>query len=274
MNQVGPNYDWTIFQIDKMFDVKDIMTRTSKLTYAPDIDQARHFSKTFDYDIVPIEDKKNLHSYYERATDSVKEIKKEDLLAGDTGIATLLSYLEKREFYFILEYGKIGGFVDRSDLNKLSSFFPLYATSLYAESAMRTYFRQKQSTQNYQTFLSGHFAQISKVIDIDGLNNNFNFQDLDNKFKDAKDKGFYTDIYDEFEFWQELALYYFLRGKLSSQTDWDKVRKYKGIRNRTMHIKDQLSFSDAKTNLSQLLTFLQECTDIIHDVFPYGEEEL
>ena len=268
MDRLRPNYDWTIFQIDKVFNVKDIMTRTRDLTYAHDIDQARHFSNTFDYDIVPIGDASNLHSFYERDTDSVKDIKKENLLAGDSGIAALLSYLEKGGFYFILEYNNIVGFVNRSDLNKLLSFLPVYATSLYTESAMRTYFRRMQpKSQNYQAFLSGQFAQISKVVDNNGLNNNFNFQNLDDRFNEARKKGFYTDIYDEFEFWQALALYYFLKGRLSSQIDWDKVKNYKEIRNRTMHMKDQLSYSNAKDNLSQLLTFLQECADIIREVF-------
>lgn len=271
MDKLRPNYDWTILQIDKVFNVKDIMTRTRNLTYAHDIDQARHFSNTLDYDIVPIGDLINesiLHCYYERDTDSVKGIKKEELLAGDSGIAALLSYLEKREFYFILEYNNIVGFINRSDLNKLLSFLPVYVTSLYTESAMRAYFRRiEPKSQNYKTFLSEHFAEISKVIDNNGLNNNFNFQNLNDKFNEARKKGFYTDIYDEFEFWQELALYYFLKGRLSSQADWDKVKNYKEIRNRTMHMKDQLSYSNAKDNLSQLLTFLQECTNIIQEVF-------
>lgn len=133
MDQLRPNYDWTIFQIDKVFNVKDIMTRTRDLIYAHDIDQARYFSNTFDYDIVPIGDASNLHSYYERETDSVKDIKKENLLAGDSGIAALLSYLERGGVYYVLEYNSIVGFVNRSDLNKLLSFLPVYATSLYTE---------------------------------------------------------------------------------------------------------------------------------------------
>lgn len=269
MDRIIPNYNWTIFQIDKVFNVKDIMTQTRDLTYAHDIEQARHFSSTFDYDIVPMGDASNLHSYYERESDSVKDIKKENLLAGDSGIAALLSYLEKDGFYFILEYNNIVGFVDRSDLNKLLSFLTVYATSLYTESAMRTYFRRMQpKSQNYQAFLSEQFAQISKVVDSNGLNNNFNFQNLDDKFNEARKKGFYTDIFDELEFWQELALYYFLKGRLSSQTDWNKVKDYKEIRNRIMHMKDQLSYSNAKDNLSQLLMFLQECTNIIREVLP------
>jgi|ACXJ01.1.fsa_nt_gi hypothetical protein len=270
MNQPQPNYDWAIFQVDRMFNVKDIMTGSRDLTYADSIEQARQRSATFDYDVVPIGDSNNLHRFFERDTDSVQEIKKENILAGDTGIAALMSYLEKSGFYFVLEYDSIVGFVNRSDLNKLLSFLPVYATSLYAESAMREYFRREQqaSSQNYQSFLSGQFGQISNIVDNNGLSSNFNFQELDKKFSEAKKKGFYTDIYDEFEFWQELALYYFLKSRLSSQDDWDKVKNYKEIRNRTMHIKDQLSYSNAKANLSQLLSFLQECTNIIREVFP------
>jgi len=112
------------------------------------------------------------------------------------------------------------------------------------------------------------FQRISKVIDKKGLNKMFNFQDLDYKYSKARDKGFYTDIFDELTFRQELSLYYFFKGKLNNQSDWDRIREFKEIRNRTMHIKDQLSYSSAQENLEQLLRFLNECTEIIHEVFP------
>lgn len=265
-----PNYDWTIFQIDNVFTVREIMTRTRELTFASDLAEATSFSTKFDYDIIPIEDTMNFHSYYDRATGKVKDIKKEDLLASNTGIARLLSCLDRREFYFILELDQVAGFVDRSDLNKLISFLPIFVTSLHSESAIRYYLRQKERelSTSYKNFLLNLFAGISGVMEKDGWNNNFNFQALDDKFNEAKKKGFYTDIFDELEFWQELALYYFLKGKLTSQTDWDRIKDYKEIRNRTMHMKDQLSYSNAKENLAQLLSFLDECKKIIGEVFP------
>lgn len=267
MDKPIPNYDQVIFQIDNMFNVKDIMTRTRDVKYAQDIDHARQLSEKCKYDIVPIGDANNLHSYYDRVIDSVKDIKKEDLLAGDTGISALVSYLEKRQFYFILEYNHIVGLVNMYDLNKLLSSIPVYVTSVYAEYAMRTYFRNMEANhQNYEEFLSLNFAKISEVIDNNGLNNNFNFQNLEDRFNEARKNGFYTDIYDEFEFWQELALYYFLKERLSSQADWDKVKNYKEIRNRTMHMKDHLPYSNPEENLSQLLAFLHECTKIIKEV--------
>ena len=128
MNHSNPNYDWVIFQIDNAFKVWDIMTRTRELTFAHDINDARYKSKEFDYDIVPIGDPTNLHSYYDRETDSIEDIKKENLLSIDTGIATLVSLLERKGFYFVLELNFISGFVNIPDLNKLLSFLPLYAT--------------------------------------------------------------------------------------------------------------------------------------------------
>lgn len=270
MNQNYPNYDWVIFQIDNAFKVRDIMTRTRELNFAHDIHDARnkYKSKDFDYDIVPIGNPTNLHSYYDRETDSIEDIKKENLLSIDTGIATLVSLLERKGFYFVLELNFISGFVNIPDLNKLLSFLPLYATSLHAETSLREYFRNKQKTMNqhFELFLTNQFQKISSVADKNGLNNRLNFQRLKNKFDKARKSGFYTDIYDELEFWQELALYYHLNGKLSTQNDWDKVRKFKEIRNRTMHIKDHLPYSNAREYLSQLLSFLQECTDIIHNI--------
>lgn len=93
-----------------------------------------------------------------------------------------------------------------------------------------------------------------------------NFQSLKNKLDKARQSGFYTEIFDELEFSQGLALYYYLNGKLSTQSDWDKVRKFEELRNRTMHIKDHLPYSIARENLSQLLLFMQECTDIIRNI--------
>ena len=265
-----PNYDYIIFQIDKVFNVVDIMTSTRDLKFAPDIDKAREISQDCDYDVVPLGVPANMHKYYDRETDRLKDIKKENLLARDTGIAALVSYLEKGGFYFILEYNNIIGLVNRSDLNKLLSFLPLYVTSLHAEYAIRRYLRRKSSdlSKGYEKFLSDLFQRISKVVDKDGLNNSFNFQDLDREYRKAKEIGFYTDIFDELEFWQELSLYYFLKEKLNNQNDWNRIREFKEIRNRTMHIKDQLSYSNTKENLEQLLRFLNECTEIIHEGSP------
>jgi hypothetical protein len=262
-------YDWTIFQLDKNFSVREIMTIIRELIFASDLTEAKDLSGKYDYDIIPIGDSTNFHSYYERTNNIIKAIAKEDLLSIDTGIASLLSCLVRREFYFILERNHIAGFVNRSDLNKLISFLPIYITSLHAESAMRMYFRQQQLANlvNYETFLKNQFAEISKVVEKNGLNKSLDFVTLNDKFEKAKKIGFYTDIYDELEFWQELALYYSLNGKLIGQIDWDKIKDYKEIRNRTMHMKDQLSYSNTKEDLEQLLRFLYECNKIINEIF-------
>ena len=74
-------------------------------------------------------------------------------------------------------------------------------------------------------------------------------------------------------FSEELAIYYFLKGRLSNQYDWNQINKYTEIRNRTMHsknmhIKDQLKYSSANENLRQILQFLGECRKIIDDLLP------
>lgn len=270
MHHSNTSYDWAIFQLDKNFSVREIMTMIRELIFASDLTEAKDLSDKYDYDVIPIGDVTNFHSYYERTNNSIKTIAKEDLLSIDTGIASLLSFLDRREFYFILECNDIAGFVNRSDLNKLLSFLPLYVTSLHAEYAMRMYFRQQQKANsvNCETFLKNQFAEISKVTEKNGLNKSFDFVTLNDDFEKAKKIGFYTDIYDELEFWQELALYYSLKGELIDQTNWDKIKDYKEIRNRTMHMKDQLSYSNTKEDLEQLLRFLHKCNRIINEIFP------
>lgn len=273
MDKRRPNYDYIIFQIDEVFSVKDIMTKIEKLKFAPDIDKARQISQKCHYDIVPIGDSKNLHSYYNCKSDSLEDIAQGNLISGNTGITALLSYLEKKEFYFVLEYTNIVGFVNTSDLKKLISFLPIYVTSIYAEVAMRDFFRKEEAKHpGKENFLQDLFSQILEATEKFRVEKNndkkkmLNFKGLQERFKKAEREEFYTDIYDELNFSQELAMCYFLKGRLSSKDDWDRIVKYKKIRNRTMHVKDQLLYKSAKENLKQILEFLNECKKIIEEL--------
>ena len=112
-------------------------------------------------------------------------------------------------------------------------------------------------------FLKDVSSNVSKVY----INKKqFNFSDSISRFENTKKTGLYTDIYDELNFFEELVMYYSLTNRLSSQSDWNQIKKYKEVRNRTMHAKDQLSYSSAKENLNQMLEFLKECKNIIDEL--------
>ena len=217
-----------------------------------------------DYDIVPLGNPSSFNMYYNRKTDSEEEIKKDDLISGSTGISAFLYFLEKQDFYFVLDNNNVVGLINISDLNKLISYLPIYITSVHAEVLMREFFRREEKKwEDYMQFLKDVSSNVSKVY----INKKqFNFSDSISRFENAKKTGLYTDIYDELNFFEELVMYYSLTNRLSSQSDWNQIKKYKEVRNRTMHAKDQLSYSSAKENLNQMLEFLKECKNIIDEL--------
>ena len=142
MGKYDSNLDYIISQIDKAFDVRDIMTEINMLKFAHDTNQARIMSHDpeLDYDIVPLGNPSSFNMYYNRKTDSEEEIKKDDLISGSTGISAFLYFLEKQDFYFVLDNNNVVGLINISDLNKLISYLPIYITSVHAEVLMREFF--------------------------------------------------------------------------------------------------------------------------------------
>jgi hypothetical protein len=269
MGKYDSNLDYIISQIDKAFNVRDIMTEINILKFADDTNKARNMSHDpeLDYDIVPLGNPSSFNMYYNRKTDSTKKIEKDDLISGSTGISAILYLFEKQDFYFVLDKNKIVGLVNISDINKLISYLPIYMTSVHAEVVMREFFRREEKKwKDYHEFLEDVLSNITKVYDEDRQNQNFKLSKLQRRFKKAKERGFYTDIYNELNFKEELAIYYYLINKLSGQSDWDRIWKYGEVRNRTMHAKDQLDYSSAEENLNQMMDFLQECKKIIDEL--------
>ena len=269
MGKNDSNLDYIMSQIDKAFNVRDIMTEINILKFAHDTNQARIMSHNpeLDFDIVPLGNLSSFNMYYNRKTDSEEEIKKDDLISVSTGISTILYLFEIQDFYFVLDKNKIVGLVNISDINKLISYLPVYMTSVHAEVVMREFFRREEKKWNdYNEFLEDVLSNITKVYDEYKQNQNFKLSDLQGRFKKAKERGFYTDIYDELNFKEELVIYYYLINKLSRQSDWNRIRKYSEVRNRTMHAKDQLNYSSAEENLNQMMDFLQECKKIIDEL--------
>ena len=203
MGKYDSNLDYIISQIDKAFNVRDIMTEINILKFAHDTNQARIMSHNpeLDFDIVPLGNPSNFTMYYNRKTDSTKKFERDDFISGSTGISTILYLFEKQDFYFVLDKNKIVGLVNISDINKLISYLPIYMTSVHAEVVMREFFRREEKKWNdYNEFLEDVLSNITKVYDEDKQNQNFKLSDLQGRFKKAKERGFYTDIYDELNF--------------------------------------------------------------------------
>ena len=266
MGKYDSNLDYIISQIDKVFNVRDIMTELSNLQFEHDINHARIIAHDphIDYDIVPSGNPSSFKTYYNRKTDSEEEVKKDDLISGSTGISAFLFFLEKQDFYFVLDNNNVVGLVNISDLNKLISYLPVYITSVHAEVLMREFFRREEKKwKDYQELLEDVSLNVSKVYT---NKKPFNFSESLSRFDIAKRTGLYTDIYDELNFFEELVMYYSLTNRLSYQFEWNQIKRYSIVRNRTMHAKDQLNYSTAKENLNQMLEFLKECKNIIDEL--------
>ena len=106
--------DYVLLKLNEMFKVIDI---SSPLVIGEDIDQAKAIQSEKRFDRVPIRTDGKILSYYDSNSNSEMKIESNDLISESAGIFETLSYLSKRDFYFVLNGNDLTDIVHYSDLN-------------------------------------------------------------------------------------------------------------------------------------------------------------
>lgn len=196
MNDVIP-VDYVIFKLNKIFKVRDI---SSILETAENIDDAKKVHAERDFDRVPIDKAGSIDNFYDFNLDSEIQIKPEFTLSESTGIFETLSYLSKRDFYFILLGNKISRIVHYSDLNNPLVSIGIYIQIAYCEMAIRNFARSKNT---YKLDFGEKF--LNNVNNSSGVK--INVAMAKGHFQAKKAVQNETDLFDELYFDDELILF-------------------------------------------------------------------
>ncbi len=254
--------DYVLYKLNGTFQVKDIY---KALVIAKDITEAKSIKSRMDFDRVPIKVNEKITTYYDSKSDLEKKIEPEEIISESTGILEALSYLSRRDFYFILTGNDIIHIVHYSDLNNPLVSLGIYAQITYCEIAIRNFARSKSpSDLDYgEKFLN----DINKNL---GLN--INVVRAKNQFQVKKSLQTETDFFDELYFDEELILF---RELIKSGLDANRVKEFerfinledsrivslKDKRNEVMHSKPEIIKN--QSDIIEWLKFLQDCQNII-----------
>ncbi len=254
--------DYVIFKLNTIFNVKDI---SSVLETAENINEAKKVCSERDFDRVPIKKDGNIDSFYDSNKNSEIQITPEYTLSESTGIFETLTYLSKRDFYFILSGNVISRMVHYSDLNNPLVSIGIYTQIAYCETAIRNFARSKNPNK----------LDFGEKF-LNGLNNScgvkINVVEAKRKFEEKKSLHIETDLFDELYFNEELILF---REIVKSNLDASKIAEFrdfidlegprietlKEMRNEVMHSKPKIV--KEHSNINEWLMFLQNCQNII-----------
>lgn len=254
--------DFVLYKLNGTFQVNDIC---KALVTAKDITEAKSIKSQMDFDRVPIKVNGKITTYYDSKSDLEKKIDPEEIISESTGILETLSYLSRRDFYFILTGNYITHIVHYSDINNQFVSLGIYAQITYCEIAIRNFARSKSpSNLDYgEKFLN----DINKhhVVDIKVGRAKRYFQ---NKKKLQTE----TDLFDELYFDEELILFReFIKSELDANRvkefeqlinlDDSKIKSLKDKRNDVMHSKPEII--KKQSDIIEWLKFLQDCQNII-----------
>ena len=254
--------DYVLYKLNGTFQVKDICI---VLVTAKDITEAKSIKSQMDFDRVPIKVNGKITTYYDSKSDLEKKIEPEEIISESTGILETLSYLSRRDFYFILTGNDITHIVHYSDLNNPLVSLGIYAQITYCEIAIRDFARSKSpSNLDYgEKFLN----DINKHHGV-----NINVGSAKYHFQVKKSLQTETDLFDELYFDEELILF---RELIKSGLDASKIEKFEQLinledskieslkykRNDVMHSKPEII--KKQSDIIEWLKFLQDCQNII-----------
>lgn len=255
--------DYVIGKLNEIFNVKDI---SNELTTAENLDEAKNIHLCKHFDIVPIKKDGNIDSFYDCHSDSEIQIKPENILCESIGIFETLSYLSKKDFFFILSGNSISEIVHYSDLNSELVKMVIYAHIAYCETAIRKFARS--INPNKDDYSGEKFLNDLKKSS--GVKINVNM--AKKQFEEKKSSNTETDLFDELYFGEELIL---LREIIKSNPDANNGKVVKNsinlddakitflnqLRNEVMHAKSKII--KKQPDISKWLKFLQDCRDII-----------
>lgn len=254
--------DYVIFKLNEIFNVKDI---SSVLVTAENLDDARKIHSSRDFDRVPIKKDGNIESFYDSHSDSEIQIKPEYTLSESTGIFETLSYLSKRDFFFILIGNGIPRMIHYSDLNNPLVSIGIYTQIAYCEIAVRNFARSKNPNKLDfgEKFLNDLKNSTGVSIKVDRAKG---------QFQDKMSSQTETDLFDELYFDDELVLF---REIITPNLDASKkaefkkfidlgdsrIKTLKDLRNEVMHSKPEII--KKRSDIIVWLKFLQDCQNII-----------
>ncbi len=254
--------DYVLYRLNEAFQVKDI---SNALETAKDTTVARSIISKMDFDRIPIKVKGKITTYYDSKLDSEKKIDPQEIISEFTGILETLSYLSRRDFYFVISVNDITHVVHYSDLNNQLVFLSICAQIIYCEISIRNFARSKNpSNLDYgEKFLN----DINKHL---GLN--INVRRAKNHFQVKKSLRIETDMFDELYFDEEVILF---RELIKSELDANRVKEFEQLinledskieslkdkRNEVMHSKPEII--KKQSDIIEWLKFLQDCQNII-----------
>lgn len=261
--------DYVLFRLNETFQVKDI---AKELVTAKDITEAININSKLDFDIIPIKVNGKITTYYDSKLNSEKKIEPQEVISESTGILETLSYLSRRDFYFVLSGNDITHIVHYSDLNSPLVLTPLYTQISYSEIAVRNFVRAYYSNipQNgIENFLYKINQNIPDTYKI-------NVERAIKQFRKKLKTQTQTDLFDELHLDDELILLRELF-KLKLNPDQFKefgsyielsdqhIRSYNKLRIGIMHSKPEII--KQKSDINAWLKFLDFCQKIIKAVY-------
>ena len=266
-DKISVNY--VLLKLNEMFKVIDI---SSPLVIGEDIDQAKAIQSEKRFDRVPIRTDGKILSYYDSNSNSEMKIESNDLISESAGIFETLSYLSKRDFYFVLNGNDLTDIVHYSDLNNPLALLGIYAQIAYCENAIRDFARSKNRNDNTESNIKEFLNDINYQI----KGNKIKIRRAIDHFGDKKKSETETDLFDELYFDDELILFRELlnlelnhnketRFKNSINLDDSKIEHYTDLRNAIMHSKPRII--EKSCDVKKWLNFLQSCQNIIKGCF-------
>ena len=254
--------DYVLYRLNETFQVKHI---SNALETAKDTTVARSIKSQKNFDRIPIKVNGKITTYYDSKLDSEKKIDPQEIISESSGILETLSYLSRRDFYFVISGNDITHIVHYSDLNNQLVSLGIYAQITYCELAIRNFARSKNpSNLDYgEKFLN----DINRHYGV-----KLNVERAKSQFQDKKISQTETDLFDELYFDEELILF---RALIKSGLDASKIEKFdqlinledskikwmKDKRNEVMHSKPKII--KKQSDIIEWLKFLQDCKNII-----------
>ncbi len=259
--------DYVIFKLNEIFNVKDI---SSVLVTAENVGEAREIHSNRDFDRVPIKKAGSIDSFYDSNSDSEIQIKPEYILSESAGIYETLSYLSKRDFYFVLIGNGITHMVHYSDLNSPLVSIGIYTQIAYCEEAIRDFARLKNNNKT-ENGIENFLKDINNNI----TGKEIRINSAKKHYEQKKQTQTETDLFDELYFDDELILFRELYHATLKDCQLEKFKKIinledttinsdKDLRNEIMHSKPEII--KQKDDTKKWLSFLQRCQNIINTI--------
>jgi hypothetical protein len=258
--------DYVLYKLNETLQVKDI---SNELVIARDINEAINIKSKLDFDIIPIKVNGKITTYYDSKLNSEKKIEPQEVISESTGILETLSYLSRRDFYFVISGNDITHIVHYSDLNSPLVSLGIYAQIAYCELSLRNFARSRNASNS--DYGEKFLKNINKISKHSGLE--INVERAKKQFRDKQSLQIETDLFDELYFDDELILF---REQIKSKLDASEIEKFaefinledsrikllKDMRNEVMHSKPEII--KKQSDIDEWLKLLQYCQNIIN----------